>query len=110
MGSLPALARILMRMHRNCARCSIAWRRKRDLHITGWVRDLARLAANAALLEVGGVVFLLSCQLAAEGFAITAIEPTYGFGEFRHLGDIMLELAAVKPTIAPCKAEDLHLR
>jgi SAM-dependent methyltransferase len=69
--------------------------------------DLARLPANAALLEVGGGVFLLSCQLAAEGFAITAIEPTgEGFGEFKQLGDIVLELAAVKPTIAPCKAED----
>ena len=69
--------------------------------------DLARLPAGAALLEVGGGVFLLSCQLAAEGYAVTAIEPTGdGFGEFRQLGDIVLELAAVKPTIAPCKAED----
>jgi SAM-dependent methyltransferase len=69
--------------------------------------DLARLPVGAALLEVGGGVFLLSCQLAAEGFAITVIEPTgEGFGAFRQLGDIVLELAAVKPTIAPCKAED----
>jgi SAM-dependent methyltransferase len=69
--------------------------------------DLSRLPVNAALLEVGGGVFLLSCQLAAEGFAVTAIEPTgYGFGEFRQLGEIVLELAAVKPAIAPCKAED----
>jgi SAM-dependent methyltransferase len=70
--------------------------------------DLARLPdANAALLEVGGGAFLLSCQLAAEGFVITAIEPTgVGFGEFRRLGEIVLELAAVRPTIAPCKAED----
>jgi hypothetical protein len=69
--------------------------------------DLARLPVNAALLEVGGGVFLLSCQLAAEGFAITAIGPIgEGFGEFRQLGDIVLELAAVKPTIVPCKAEN----
>src|SRR5262249_30875587 len=69
--------------------------------------DLARLPVDAALLGVGGGVFLLSCQLAAEGFAITAIEPTgQGFGEFKQLGDIVLELAAVKPIIAPCKAED----
>ena len=69
--------------------------------------DLARLPVGAALLEVGGGVFLLSCQLADEGFAITAIEPTgEGFGEFKQLGEIVLELAAVKPTIAPCKAED----
>jgi SAM-dependent methyltransferase len=69
--------------------------------------DLARLPANAALLEVGGGVFLLSCQLAAEGFAITAIEPTgYGFSEFKKLGDIVLKLATTKPSISPCKAED----
>ena len=69
--------------------------------------DLARLPTNAALLEVGGGVFLLSCQLAAQGFAITAIEPTgEGFDAFRQLGEIVLELAAVKPTITTCKAED----
>lgn len=69
--------------------------------------DLARLPAGAELLEVGGGVFLLSCQLAAEGFDITAIEPTgEGFGEFKQLGDIVLELSAAKPTIAPCKAEE----
>jgi SAM-dependent methyltransferase len=69
--------------------------------------DLAQLPAGAALLEVGGGVFLLSCQLAAEGFDITAIEPTgKGFGEFKPLGDIVLELATAKPRIAPCKAED----
>lgn len=69
--------------------------------------DLARLPVGAALLEVGGGVLLLSCQLAAEGFDITAIEPTgEGFGKFRQLGDIVLELAAARPTIAPCKAED----
>ncbi|CKO08234.1 Hypothetical protein ERS024231_00809 [Mycobacterium tuberculosis] len=69
--------------------------------------DLARLPVGAALLEVGGGVLLLSCQLAAEGFDTTAIEPTgEGFGKFRQLGDIVLELAAARPTIAPCKAED----
>jgi SAM-dependent methyltransferase len=69
--------------------------------------DLARLPADAALLEVGGGVFLLSCQLAAEGFAVTSMEPTgYGFGEFKQLGDTVLELAEIKPAIAPCKAED----
>lgn len=69
--------------------------------------DLARLSGQPALLEVGGGVFLLSCQLAVEGFDITAIEPTgEGFNEFKRLGDIVLELADIKPTIAPCKAED----
>jgi SAM-dependent methyltransferase len=70
-------------------------------------KDLTRLPADAALLEVGGGVFLLSCQLAAEGFAVTTIEPTgTGFEEFRELGDTVLQLASVKPTIAACKAED----
>jgi 2-polyprenyl-3-methyl-5-hydroxy-6-metoxy-1,4-benzoquinol methylase len=69
--------------------------------------DLARPPVNAALLDVGGGAFLLSCQLAAEGFAITAIESTgEGFGEFRRLGDIVLELAAAKLAIAPRKAAD----
>lgn len=68
--------------------------------------DLARLPVGAALLEVGGGT---SAQLSTGGggFDITAIEPTgEGFGKFRQLGDIVLELAAARPTIAPCKAED----
>jgi hypothetical protein len=65
----------------------------------GWLSgDLARLRVNAALLEVGGGEFLLSCQPAAEGFAITAIEPTgEGFGAFRQLGDIVLDPATPEP-------------
>ena len=69
--------------------------------------DLARLSKGAAILEIGGGVFLLSCQLAAEGFAVTAIEPTgVGFSEFKQLGAIVLELATHKPAIAACKVED----
>jgi SAM-dependent methyltransferase len=69
--------------------------------------DLARLPRGSSLLEVGGGIFLLSCHLAADGFDVTAIEPTgQGFSEFRRLGNIVLELATAKPTIAACKAED----
>jgi SAM-dependent methyltransferase len=73
-----------------------------------WLNDeLARLPEGAAVLEVGGGVFILSCLLAAEGFAITTIEPTgVGFGAFTRLGEIVLQLAEKKPAIAPCKAED----
>jgi SAM-dependent methyltransferase len=72
--------------------------------------DVKRLPKGAAILEVGGGVFLLTCQLAREGFAITAIEPTgVGFGAFEELGEIVLKLAKAEgaaPTIARCKAED----
>jgi SAM-dependent methyltransferase len=72
--------------------------------------DLRRLRPSAPILEVGGGVFLLTCQMADEGFAITAIEPTgMGFGSFEELGAIVLEFAArdgAVPTIARCKVED----
>ncbi len=75
------------------------------LHATGCPGT--RLPVGATLLEVGGGTSAQRCQLAAEGFDITAIEPTgEGFGKLRQLGDIVLELAAAQPTIAPCKAED----
>lgn len=72
--------------------------------------DLKRLPKGSAILEVGGGVFMLTCQLEREGFSITAIEPTgIGFGAFEELGEIVLKLAkteAAEPTIARCKAED----
>ncbi len=50
--------------------------------------DVKRLPKGAAILEVGGGVFLLTCQLARECFAITAIEPPgVGFGAFEELGE-----------------------
>jgi SAM-dependent methyltransferase len=74
--------------------------------------DLRRLPKAAPILEVGGGVFLLTCQLAREGFSVTAIEPTgAGFGSFEELGVQVLDLAAREgavPTIARCKAEDFH--
>ncbi len=74
--------------------------------------DLRRLPKAAPILEVGGGVFLLTCQLAREGFSVTAIEPTgIGFGSFEELGAIVLALAALEgavPTIARCGAEDFE--
>ena len=71
--------------------------------------DLRRLPMAAPILEVGGGVFLLTCQLAREGFSVTAIEPTgVGFGEFEELGAIVLSLAALEgavPTVVRCGAE-----
>ena len=74
--------------------------------------DLRQLPKTAPILEVGGGVFLLTCQLAREGFSVTAIEPIgAGFGSFEELGILVLELAAregAEPTIARCKAEDFQ--
>src|SRR5687767_14604906 len=75
-----------------------------------WLKeDLSRLPKGASILEVGGGIFLMSCQLAREGFAVTAIEPTgVGFGAFEELGEVVLALAAqdgVVPRIVRCKAE-----
>ena len=74
--------------------------------------DLKRLPEAAPILEVGGGAFLLTYELAREGFAITAIEPTgVGFDAFEELGDIVLALAArdgVLPKVVRCKAEEFR--
>jgi len=74
--------------------------------------DLERLPEDASILEVGGGTFLLTYELAREGFAITAIEPTgIGFGAFEELGDIVLALAArdgLAPKVVRCKAEEFR--
>lgn len=72
--------------------------------------DLKRLPAAAPILEVGGGVMILACQLAREGFSITSIEPTgVGFGAFEELGAEVLEFAArggEPPKVVRCRAED----
>jgi 2-polyprenyl-3-methyl-5-hydroxy-6-metoxy-1,4-benzoquinol methylase len=74
--------------------------------------DLRRLPETAPILEVGGGAFLLAYELAREGFAITAIEPTgVGFGAFEELGNIVLALAAhdgKAPKVVRCKAEEFR--
>lgn len=73
-----------------------------------WLNDdLKALPHDAALLEVGGGTFILSCLLAEEGFSVTSIEPVGdGFGEFAPLAKLILAHAKAQPTIAPCRAED----
>lgn len=72
--------------------------------------ELTNMRPGSAVLEVGGGVFLLACQLAREGFAVTAIEPTgVGFGAFEELGSKVLALAGrdgVIPSVARCRVEE----
>jgi SAM-dependent methyltransferase len=72
--------------------------------------DLRALPKGAAVLEVGGGTFLLSCQLAQEGFDVTTIEPTgTGFDAFEELGALALSLAKAdraEPRIVRCNAEE----
>lgn len=71
--------------------------------------DLRRLPEGAPILEVGGGAFLLSYELAREGFAVTAIEPIgVGFGALEELGDAVLTIAArdgSAPRVVRCNAE-----
>ena len=76
-----------------------------------WLEDdLKRLPEGASILEVGAGVFLLTYELAREGFVITAVEPTgVGFGAFEELGNMVLALAArdgMAPRVVRCKAEE----
>jgi SAM-dependent methyltransferase len=60
-----------------------------------------RLAPGAAILEVGAGLMLLSCQLAQEGFRVTALEPVgEGFSSFSELQKLVLAYAG-KRGIAP---------
>jgi len=72
--------------------------------------DLRRLPSGSSILEVGGGVFLLSCQLAREGFAVTTVEPIgVGFNSFQELGATVLTFAArnsAVPVVVRRKAED----
>lgn len=68
--------------------------------------DIRHLPKGAKLLEVGGGIMLLSCQLASEGYDVVAVEPTGdGFSAFEKLRAIIMELAAVKPRMVTCGIE-----
>jgi len=57
--------------------------------------DLKKLQAGASILEVGAGSMILSCQLAMEGYKVTALEPTGdGFSHFSKLRLIVLEQAS----------------
>lgn len=57
--------------------------------------DTALLKPGARIIEVGAGAFLLSCQLAREGFEVTALEPTgSGFSHFEQLRELVRDRAA----------------
>ena len=73
--------------------------------------SLARLAPGAAVLEVGAGLGLLSCQLAKEGFTVTALEPVgEGFSSFTELQSVVLACAraqGIAPRVLPLAVERL---
>lgn len=78
-----------------------------------WIdADLKTLPVNAKILEVGGGIFLLSCQLAHEGFDVTTVEPTaQGFGEFERLREKIVAVAKETgplPKVVACPIEEFR--
>lgn len=56
--------------------------------------DSALLKPGARIIEVGAGTFLLCCQLAREGFKVTALEPTgSGFSHFQQLRQLVRDRA-----------------
>lgn len=76
--------------------------------------DIARLFKGARVLEVGAGSFLLSCQLAREGFKVVALEPMGdGFSHFEYLRELILERAEILgcvPQIVNQQAEDFSIK
>jgi len=74
--------------------------------------SLNRLAPGAAILEVGAGLMLLSCQLAREGFRVTALEPVgEGFSSFSELQKLILAHAqqrGIAPNVLPIPVEQLE--
>lgn len=73
--------------------------------------SLEALAPGAAVLEVGAGAGLLSCQLAKEGYAVTALEPLgEGFSALAELQKLVLGCAAeqrIAPQVLPVAVEQL---
>lgn len=73
--------------------------------------DLESLPSGAKILEIGAGSLLLSCQLAREGFQITALEPIgQGFSHFEQMRQIILARATAigcLPTTLNLSAETL---
>lgn len=72
--------------------------------------DTALLKPGARIIEVGAGALLLSCQLAREGFEVTALEPTgSGFSHFEQLHELVRVRAAALgclPRVVDLPAED----
>lgn len=75
--------------------------------------DIERLPTGSEVLEVGAGAMLLSCQLAREGFRVTALEPVGdGFGHFAQMRTIVLEAAGEQgcaPQVLDSTAEALDI-
>lgn len=75
--------------------------------------DLRDLPSGAKILEVGAGALLLSCQLAREGFQVSALEPIGdGFSHFDKMRQIVLKEACLKgglPTVINQYAETLEV-
>lgn len=75
--------------------------------------DIAKLAKGAAILEVGAGFLLLSCQLAREGFIVTALEPIgEGFSQFENVRSLVMEYArqdGINYRLLECPVEELDI-
>ncbi len=81
----------------------------------GWLRpSLSELSRDAHILEVGGGLTLISCQLARQGYQVTVVEPiSDGFSSFAILQKLVLEHAesqSIAIRLLPCCIEDLNAR
>lgn len=74
-------------------------------------KSLRHVGRGEAILEIGGGMLLLSCQLAKEGYAVTALEPlSEGFSHFSALQDIVMRYAqtrGIAPAILQVPVEQL---
>ncbi len=74
--------------------------------------SLAHIQPGDAVLEIGAGLMLLSCQLASEGYCVTALEPTgEGFSHFSELQEIVLGYAhkrGVAPRLLRIPVEELE--
>lgn len=82
----------------------------------GWhwlENDLSRLNPQDSIIEIGGGAMLLACFLRKRGYNITVLEPVgSGFSHFSTLQQLVLAYADahdIRPSILPCKAEDLQV-
>lgn len=73
--------------------------------------DLSKLPVRAGILEVGAGSLILSCQLAREGYFVTALEPIgEGFSHFAELRSMILRQAQATghvPRLLNILAEEL---
>ena len=73
--------------------------------------NLKSLSKGTSLLDIGAGAMILSCQLAIEGFYVSALEPTgEGFSHLSRLRELVLKKATqmrCQPQLLSCPAEVL---